>query len=311
MNLIFISSRLWRYLNIYFLKPFDAINDTLTSYLLYKDEAWQNDYIEIGSGDGMFSFIMHGGSFPLKFDRFIDVDISKKDIFDIHKKKILTKNNNNLRIRPQISVDANLNHVNKISEIGFSKKAIHSSLEDIPLENDKYDFIFFYTAHGLKNFSSSINEAHRILKKNGTLLILLFNSFVKKNFLCHAISKNSKGRISEYFKNLDNGRFHEISNYSKESSDWKLFFDEKGFKFDKEKSGLSGVAWKFYDIQTRPILKFLIKFFNFCSPNLRTLIKLFWMIIIFPFLWVFFFLSSNTIFKSKKNCYLVLKLLKK
>ena len=47
MNLIFISSRLWRYLNIYFLKPFDAINDTLTSYLLYKDEAWQNDYIEI------------------------------------------------------------------------------------------------------------------------------------------------------------------------------------------------------------------------------------------------------------------------
>ena len=25
----FILSRLWRYLNIYFLKPFDAVNDTL------------------------------------------------------------------------------------------------------------------------------------------------------------------------------------------------------------------------------------------------------------------------------------------
>ena len=54
----FILSRLWRYLNIYFLKPFDAVNDTLTSYLIYKVHKLKNNYLELGSGDGMFSFIM-------------------------------------------------------------------------------------------------------------------------------------------------------------------------------------------------------------------------------------------------------------
>ena len=45
MNLIFVVTRLWRYLNIYFLKPFDAVNDTITSYLIYnKHEYLINRY---------------------------------------------------------------------------------------------------------------------------------------------------------------------------------------------------------------------------------------------------------------------------
>ena len=49
--------RLWNYLNIYFLKPIDAVNDTITSDLLLKFN-WEKKYLEIGSGDGMFSYIL-------------------------------------------------------------------------------------------------------------------------------------------------------------------------------------------------------------------------------------------------------------
>ena len=91
MNLIFVVTRLWRYLNIYFLKPFDAVNDTVTSYLIYNKHSLKNNYFEIGSGDGMFSFIMCGGKFPIKFDRYLDVNLSQRDIFDTHKKKYLFK----------------------------------------------------------------------------------------------------------------------------------------------------------------------------------------------------------------------------
>ena len=69
MNFHFIYTRLWQYLNIYYLKPFDAINDTLTSYIIYQNIKFEKNYVEIGSGDGMFSYIMHGGKFPLTFDR--------------------------------------------------------------------------------------------------------------------------------------------------------------------------------------------------------------------------------------------------
>ena len=52
MNIVFVLSRLWRYLNIYFLKPFDAVNDTLTSYLVFKKHGLQNNYLEIGTKNG-------------------------------------------------------------------------------------------------------------------------------------------------------------------------------------------------------------------------------------------------------------------
>jgi len=88
--------RLWRYLNIYYLKPFDALNDTLTSTLILSN-SWNEAYVEIGSGDGMFSYIMHGGKFPLWFDRYKNIDFKNKDIFD-------AKNNNNFKNLKKITL---------------------------------------------------------------------------------------------------------------------------------------------------------------------------------------------------------------
>ena len=42
--------------------------------------AWKNNYVEVGSGDGMFSYIMHGNSFPIWFDRYLNTDLDKKNI---------------------------------------------------------------------------------------------------------------------------------------------------------------------------------------------------------------------------------------
>ena len=82
-----------------------------------------------------------------------------------------------------------------------------------------------------------------------------------------------------------------------------------GLKLYKESQGLSGIAWKFYDVQTRPILKYLIRFFNFFPNNLRTILKFFWMLTLYPFLLLFFFFS-NLFFKFSNNCYRIFELKK-
>ena len=47
-------------------------------------------------------------------------------------------------------------HVKKIKEIGFSKYSFHSKLENIKLKNkNKFDLIFFYTAHGLNDLKKA------------------------------------------------------------------------------------------------------------------------------------------------------------
>jgi len=301
---IFILTRLWQYLSLYFLKPFDAINDTLTSSLIHRLD-WNGEVVELGSGDGEFSYVMHGGTFPIWYDRYLDTDLSKNDIFDTHKDDKLTTTKVLKYPNLILSIDARENHVKKIKEIGFSKDAICASYENLPLDDESVEKIFYYTPHGLENHDNSIDEAIRVLKPKGKLLILLYDSVFKEAFLCHKYSQNIKNNfISKYFKKLDNGRYEEITNLSRTKEQWLEHFQSKGLKSSISHTGLSTTAWKFYDIQTRPILKILIRFFNLFPLWLRTILKISWMIILYPFLLLFYFLFSNEFIKiDKKNCY--------
>ncbi len=301
-SFIFTVSRLWNYLNIYFLKPFDAVNDTLTATLIRKFN-WNIPYLEIGSGDGVFSYVMHGGKFPVWFDRYIDVNLKNKDIFDTHDlvngfdlKKIK-------KIRNLCSVDSKENHVKKIKEIGFADKAILSEYENLPFKNESFESIFLYTPHGLHDYDKCIKECNRALTKKGYMIVLNYNQNIKNYFVCHKLYTKLKGTFKRYFKKLDNGRHDEITNLSKSLDEWRLFFRERGFKIIKYYEGLSPIAWIFYDIQTRPFLKPLIKFFNFFPKSFRTILKLIWMLVWYPILLGFYFFFSNIFIKSKKNCY--------
>ena len=62
--------------------------------------------------------ILCGGRFPLSFDRYLDIDFSKK-IFDVHSAKFKQKKKFNNLIRPAVSSTLK-NHVKKILNIGFS-----------------------------------------------------------------------------------------------------------------------------------------------------------------------------------------------
>lgn len=304
-NSFFVFTRLWRYLNLYFLKPFDAVNDTLTSSLIHRLD-WSGEVVELGSGDGEFSYVMHGGSFPLWYDRYLDTDLSKQDIFDTHKE-------NQIKIlkpldEPHIilAVDAKENHVKKIKEIGFVQNALCAKYEALPLEDSSVSKIFYYTPHGLENHDKAIDEAIRVLKPHGKLLILLYDSVFKDAFLCYKLSHTLKSKtLAVYFKKLDNGRYEEITNLSKTQEAWMAYFGAKGLTCKVQHQGLSTTAWKFYDIQTRPVLKYMIRFFNLLPLPLRTALKLLWMIAWYPFLLLFYVLFSNQfVTLDEHNCYL-------
>ena len=299
----FVISRLWNYFSLYFLKPFDAVNDTLTASLISRLN-WSGEFVEIGSGDGVYSYIMHGGNFPLWFDRYLLTDLTQNDIYDTHRYSVLPCVQPLVFPDIQKAIDAKQSHVVKIKEIGFAKEAICSPYENLPLPSDSVETIFYYTPHGLKDHSQAINEAHRILKPGGRMLILLYDSRFKRAFLCHRLSRFFKGFLGSYFKRLDNGRYDEITNLSKPPEDWLGFFSSHGFSVQKCHAGLSSFAWRVYDTQTRPLLKVLIKLFNMFPRRLRTFFKFIWMALWFPMLVVFYFLFSNEFMAiDKNNCY--------
>lgn len=306
----FIISRLWNYLSLYFLKPFDAINDTLTASLISRLN-WSGEFVEIGSGDGVFSYVMHGGAFPLWFDRYLITDLTRKDIYDTHKQNVLPVTR---QIKSPVilkAIDAKQSHIEKIKEIGFAREVIFSPYENLPLDDQSVDAIFYYTPHGLKNHDLAIHEANRILKPGGRMLILLYDSTFKKSFLCHRLSRFLPGFLGQYFEHLDNGRYKEITSLSNSPQGWRNFFASHGFSIEKDHTGLSSFAWKVYDIQTRPFFKIMIRIFNLMPMPLRSFFKLVWMLFWFPMLVVFYILFSNEFIKiSKIDCYFAYELKK-
>jgi len=303
-HLGFVLSRLWQYHNLYFLKPHDAVNDTLTASLLHRLD-WSGPVVEIGSGDGVFSYVMHGGAFPLWFDRYLLTDLGKQDIYDSHKGNVL---------RPAVAIrdpdiclalDAKASHVNKIREIGFAKHCAVAAYETLPIATATVPKIFYYTPHGLRDHEAAICEAARVLVRHGTMLILVYDDRFKPSFICHRLAQLCAGKIGRYFSRLDNGRFDEITNLSKSPAEWEMFFLQHGFEIEAIHSGLSSFAWKVYDIQTRPVLKPLIRFFGWLPSQTRTLLKLLWMLVCYPYLVIFYLLFSNEYLKiDKANCYI-------
>ena len=133
--------------------------------------------------------------------------------------------------------------------------------------------------------------------------MLNYDKDIKNYFVSYNLSQKLSGKISNFFKTIDNGRFNEITGLSKTLDEWKIFFKETGFEIITFNKGLNSTAWKFYDIQTRPFLKILIKFFNSCPKLLRIFFKIMWMVFWYPILILFYFVFSNRIINFKKNCY--------
>ncbi|MBI3773327.1 MAG: methyltransferase domain-containing protein [Gammaproteobacteria bacterium] len=307
---LFVTTRLWRYFSLYFLKPFDAVNDTLTASLVYRLN-WSGDFVEIGSGDGVYSYIMHGGSFPIWFDRYLLTDLGRADIYDTHRENILPRANSLDFPIIKKAIDAKRSHVEKIKEIGFAQEAICAPYEQLPLLSESVEAVFFYTPHGLKDHLRALDEARRILRPGGRMLILLYDSRFKSAFLCHWLAQSLPGAFGRYFERLDSGRYKEITNLSKLPEEWEALFRQCGFSVVKCNVGLSTFAWKVYDIQTRPLLKSLIRLFNMLPSFLRTLFKIVWMVIWFPIILVFYVLFSREFVRiGKTNCYLAYELKK-
>lgn len=288
-----VSSLIRRYFQLYWLKPFDAVNDAANAWALLQFE-WDAPILEVGGGDGVFSFVMHGGEFALTNDRYSQADPTRpSDIYDVYYKDrpLTTKRRPYLHYR--VGVDLKLSHLYKSSETGLYISLVSSRPEALPLRAGLFKTVFLYTFHGLTDYRRSLEEIRRVVRPDGSLLIITFNRTVSGYFVCYPLYRYFESRgwkePSSYFKRLDAGRYDEISGFGHTLDEWEKLFGETGFRLTDVYNQVAPLAWKVYDFQTRPFLKLLIRWNWLLEQlHLKTVIKAAWIYALLPFLLIFY-----------------------
>lgn len=293
---------LWRYLNLYWLKPFDCINDAATASMLARFP-WQGKIVEIGSGDGVFSAVMHGGAFPFSYDRYCQAQPSQAgDIYDHHVGGAIR-----LTKRPSpklyaVAVDRKQAHVEKVRELGIYERCVQACAENIPVPDEFADTVFCYIFHGLEDHEKMFSEARRIAKPSGHVLVLVYDASVRSAFLCHRLSsffaRKGCDRLARHLKRLDGGRCEELSNMSRRLDEWRLLWRRMNLEVQAEMSAVSRLQWMLYDTQTRPVLGFLIRLQHVLERlNAKVPCKLVWMVAWYPVasLWYALFARPHAI----------------
>ncbi len=290
-----MAGLLRRYLRMYWLKPFDAVNDAANARALLK-YPWAEPILEIGSGDGVFSFIMHGGAFAPADDRYDHVDPSRAgDIFDVHERGREPRVTRTARLRYHVGVDLKWTHLLKCQSTGLYEHLVQAAPAPLPFRSEAFRTVFLYFPHGLieqgrtVDYAATLAEVRRVLRSDGVLLMTGMNESVKRHFTCSIWSERFQRagweRAAAYCRQLDAGRCQEIGGLSRSIGEWRVLLGQTGFDLVDAWTQVSPTAWRLYDVQTRPLLRTLILGASWADrAGLKPLVKAIWMCAWLPIL---------------------------
>jgi len=272
------------HLNVSWLRPESALWDAVASYHLSKCKI-TSPSLDLGCGNGIFSFITAGGRFSIDYDWYINVDESRmnagNDMYDTclikNMKRYITRSP---AYKFTFGIDAKATLLKQAGLLGFYENIIeHDANKHFPFYDGKFNSVFSNILYWLKDPGSSLKEVHRILKTSGRAFLCLPNT----TFYDCCVSYQWKNRHSNLLKLLNRGR--------SETMHWTISYNEfikkareAGFKIASHTYYLSPLSLQIWDIGLRPIAPALIKMANSLESKKRALIKKEWIDIANSFL---------------------------
>jgi len=261
------ETALWREIDINAMATFRVVSPSL----------------DLGCGDGIFSFIRAGGEFCTKFDAFqsvsnLDKFFDNTDVFDSF--------NGSLDIEitrtPQYSFDVGLDFkerlLNKASALGLYSELKQGNANDkLPFENESFNTIFSNIVYWLNSPKDVIVEISRILKPGGRVCLMLPNDTLPNYsfYMKHYVSNGYDSRWS-FLELLDRGRFLDNIKHAKSYEEWTKIFASAGLKVDRHQYHLSKLTILTWDIGLRPLFPLLMEMIDLIPKNKIEKIKIQW-----------------------------------
>jgi len=245
------ETALWRYLDINAMENFK----------------FKSPSLDIGGGDGLFSFIRAGGEFELLFDAFKSMKkmnnyFDGEDVWNHYDDSLSP----NIIKQPNYKIDYILDHkqalLSKAKTLNLYNNFIqHDANKKLPFSDNKFNTIFSNIVYWLDNPDKTLKEIYRILKKDGECCLFLPNSSYFDFSFYNELYLKTNNKDFEFLKFLDKGNLSKMKS-AKTYDEWKIIIENSGLLIKEHKMHLSKTAMQIWHIGLRPIFPLLLDMVN-------------------------------------------------
>ena len=264
-------------LNVYWLRPETALWRAIDPMQLSHYE-FTRPMLDLGCGDGIFSFTAMGGEFGLGFDMFLAVKDSKEffkgdDIYNYYEEGVIKRD---IVTPPRQKIDVGLdwknNLLKKASELDLYESLVeHDANYLLPFNDGQFGTISSNIVYWIDNSEGLLNELRRVVAEDGQILLMLPNDSLRKYYVYNYYLKYGW----EWVRKIDRGRYSTITQ-THTYDGWKDIFIRCGLKVKSHRVHLSKTVIQLWDIGLRPISPLLIKMANSLTEENRAAIKAEW-----------------------------------
>lgn len=267
-----MSDYLRELLGIFWLRPETALWRACDIQAMHSFEM-RSPSLDLGCGDGLFSFVRAGGQFVERFDAFqsvgnLDKFFAKADVFDRYESSL----GDVVKIKPRYQIDFGFDHkeslLKKSSDLGLYRNLrLGDANSRLPFEDAQFASIFSNIVYWLDDPRQTFSEISRVLKSGGQACVMLPNDTLPSFSFYQKFYKNTGDERFAFLDMLDRGRLSDNIKQSKSDSAWREIFDHAGLTVAHHMKLLSGPIIQIWDVGFRPMFPVFKKMTDLLSQS--------------------------------------------
>lgn len=251
------------FLNAYWLRPETALWRTVDVEAM-KNFRFVSPSLDLGCGDGTFSFLRGGGELEERFDVFEVGNLNKfyanVDVYDTFDENSEVKITKAAEYMIDVGMDHKQNLMNKAARLGLHKKFVQADAnKPLPFENESFQTIFSNIIYWLDNPASVFKEIYRILKPGGKCCVMLPNTLYLESSFYYQLSLKAKRKEFDFLQLIDRGRVSDNLKIVNSRQGWQAIIEQAGLVVEDCIPHISKTLIQIWDIGLRPIFPMLKK----------------------------------------------------
>ena len=273
------------HLNVNWLRPESALWDAIASGHI-AEHVFDPPSLDLGSGNGLFSFVTAGGALALSYDWYQNAEPEgfweNRDIYDtvvdLPTKQSIVRS-------PRYVIDCALDHKVSLGRQaaalgGFYRRVlIADATRTLPVGDATFQTVFSNILYWLDSPEEALRQVWRILRPGGRALLCLQNTRFEE--YCSSYRWEQSG--SNLLRLVNCGR-SQLGLWTISYRELSAISARIGFEMMAHRYYLSPLTLKTWDIGLRPLSPVLIKMARRLSERDRLEVKLEWLETLTPFL---------------------------